>query len=506
MSQKEYRVKLVFDTTEIPQGPHGGGGPHGGAPGLGNPSTRGNPPPASSMAPPAEKHSGLSWGDAAKLALSDFAMVKIFTSQSRAAVASAVTADRSGAIPLSDPRFYRADAANAKEVQRNSAMQDYYGQNPGTLDRFYKGSEGSRWADRQRKRRAASNRLSKKASINSAFLDALDDAAEVLNFGPVGGLRNIGSWGQEVNRLHADQSGFIINPFSILSDWRKKRQDERDNGPIPLYKKSIFSKIGDMFGQTQSAIGGAGGKSGGIGGILKSIAPLAQASGLGGTLGVIGKIVGAIGGSVLGVVAALAAAVVVGIGLFQRFITGVWQAAAPYSYSAAKMQVWQTKEDIRHARAMDANYKDLYPLGRAVSRSWDWIKETVPAMWIRTNPLTAPVYWGYRGLSAIFGWGDQDTPAGPIPAQPSNTPTKGGNTGGAGRSPGMGSFQSPVPQMASGTNNMYLGMNANMDMRNGINEACGKLRDYLLYNIDKGINETTLFMNELKSINYIKQI
>lgn len=480
MSQKEYRVKLVFDTTEIPQGPHGGGGPHGGAPGLGNPSTRGNPPPASSMAPPAEKHSGLSWGDAAKLALSDFAMVKIFTSQSRASVASAVAADRSGAIPLrtgSKPfrLDYGADIAESPEEVANERRSTHQ-------------------AFSTKKKTPKKPRSKRPIRTPGGWELVVDEAGQIH------------SSVLDEARKKSGRAGFAINPFSILSDWRKKRQDERDNGPIPLYKKSIFSKIGDMFGQTQSAIGGAGGKSGGIGGILRSISPLAQASGLGGTLGTIGKIVGAIGGSLLGVVASVAAAIIVGVGLFQKFITGVWQAAAPYSYSAAKMQVWQTKEDIRHARAMDANYKDLYPLGRAVSRSWHWIKETIPAMWIRTNPLTAPVYWGYRGLSAMFGWGDQDTPAGPIPAQPSNTPTKGGNTGGAGRSPGMGSFQSPVPQMASGTNNMYLGMNANMDMRNGINEACGKLRDYLLYNIDKGINETTLFMNELKSINYIKQI
>lgn len=81
MSQKEYRVRLVFDTSEIPQGPSGS---HTGAGSTGGHDvSRGNPPPASSMPPPAEKHKGLNWGDAGKIALSDYAMVKMFTNKQK---------------------------------------------------------------------------------------------------------------------------------------------------------------------------------------------------------------------------------------------------------------------------------------------------------------------------------------------------------------------------------------------------------------------------------------
>jgi len=95
-------------------------------------------------------------------------------------------------------------------------------------------------------------------------------------------------------------------------------------------------------------------------------------------------------------------------------------------------------------------------------------------------------------------------------------PGGGGGAGGAGGGGGAGAGagrggkpippriapQAPVFNMAQ----LFLGMNATIETRRAIDAGLDSFRSLLLQDLNKADNEATMFMNELKSLNYVRLV
>ena len=390
---KEYRVKLILDTSEITGGPSGPSGPASQA-------GRGTPPPVGSApAQPVPSQKGMSWGDALKIG-----------------IASQI-------------------GGNEKSVIRKKTVNVYnqYGQQD---------DDGIR---------------------------QMPDPDSPIPYPSVRTGSKTGSTGGWLYDLGGDESGFF--------DPKKLGQ-----GPVGGIKK-VFKGVDGLFTNIGKDMNS---------GLSKTLSSFG--------LGNLDKFLK----TGLGKFAKVAAAAL----MAHAWIGNTIQKAAVYSPYAAQEQNRRDLDEIQQQKWMGGITQNLSALDRFFTKIVNIGKNLLVAgvdmiagavRFLVTDPLSQLFDWAGELFGAEEGWfsGHKSKKDVKIEA--------GTKKGGAGPITRMPLVLPPVAQI-SPTNQLYLGMNASVDTRAAAQEAVMKIRDQLLYNIDRGVSEQNMFMNELKSLNYIRMI